>query len=72
MIVRRILLSIALAAALSACASTPAGHGTEVADAAPAASDSEKPKMRCHREKNTGFRLGGARVCTPIEDETTE
>ena len=72
MIVRKILLSFVLAAALSACASKPPGEDTEVADTAPATTESEQPKMRCYREKTTGFRLGGARICKPIEDKESE
>ena len=40
------------------------GHAVQTA-----ASGEEEQKMRCYREKNTGFRLGGQRICVPIEDD---
>ena len=61
-------MSFILAAALAACASTASEDETEVADAATVPSEADEPKMVCRREKNTGFRLGGARVCKPVPD----
>ena len=70
---RRTFLILVLAAGLSACAtnSTDASGesgDTATADTATADTATEKPKMRCYREKNTGFRLGGKRVCEPVDE----
>ena len=63
--VPRTFLILVLAAALSACASTATENAAE-SDSAATAVEVDKPKMRCYREKNTGFRLGGKRVCEPV------
>ena len=67
---RRTFLILVLAAGLSACAtnSTDASGDTATADTATADTATKKPKMRCYREKNTGFRLGGKRVCEPVDE----
>ena len=54
-----------LTTVLVACASNPSAEQA-VADVADA--ESAKPKMRCHREANTGFRLGNGRICKPVAD----
>ena len=65
-VMRRTFLSLVLAAVLSACASTATEDAAESDDLATVVSETEKPKMRCYREPNTGFRLGGRRVCKPV------
>ena len=64
---KKTILAMFLAAALSACASTGEQAGEDGEKVA--AATEEKQKMRCYREKNTGFRLGGQRVCVPVEDD---
>ena len=64
----RVFLFLVLAAGLCACAGTATDTSAEGGDATTAAAESDKPKMRCYREKNTGFRLGGKRVCEPIAE----
>jgi hypothetical protein len=62
----RLILILALAVGLSACASTasdPAAGGVDP-DASAAA---DKPKQRCYREKETGSRLG-RRVCVTVDE----
>lgn len=59
-------VGLVLAAALSACANSAIDNDAEADHAAIVASENETPKMRCHREQRTGFRLGGARVCKPV------
>jgi len=78
--VRRTFLILVLAAGLSACATNStdasgdtatadtATADTATADTATADTATKKPKMRCYREKNTGFRLGGKRVCEPVDE----
>lgn len=63
--VRGLFLSLVLATALSACASTAIEDAAESDDVTAIASRTEPPKQRCYREKRTGFRLGGARICEP-------
>ena len=63
---RRLFLSLVLATALSACASTAIEDAVESEDVTTVASQTEPPKQRCYREKRTGFRLGGARICEPV------
>ena len=72
---RRTFLILVLAAGLSACATNStdasgdtATADTATADTATADTATAKPKMRCYREKNTGFRLGGKRVCEPVDE----
>ena len=64
---KKMMLPVFLAAALSACASNSEQAGEDGENVA--AATEEKQKMRCYREKNTGFRLGGKRVCVPAEDD---
>jgi starvation-inducible outer membrane lipoprotein len=65
---KKTILAMFLAVALSACAST--GEQADEDGETVAASDGEeKQKMRCYRERSTGFRLGGERVCVPVEDD---
>jgi uncharacterized protein YceK len=64
--VPRTLLILVLAAALSACASIATENASTSKDAAATTVEGDKPKMRCYREKNTGYRLGGKRVCEPV------
>jgi starvation-inducible outer membrane lipoprotein len=64
---KKTILAMFLAVALSACAST--GEQADEDGEQVVASGEEKQKMRCYREKNTGFRLGGERVCVPVEDD---
>ena len=63
----RTFLILLLAAGLSACASTATENSAGEGDEAVAA-ETEEPKIRCYREKNTGFKLGGKRVCTPVDE----
>ena len=65
---RRTFLILVLAAGLSACATNSTDASGESGDTATANTATEKPKMRCYREKNTGFRLGGKRVCEPVDE----
>ncbi len=63
----RLILILALAIGLSACASTasdPAANG-EAPETSAATAD--KPKKRCYREKETGSRLG-KRVCVTVDE----
>ena len=66
---KKTILAMCLALALSACASTGGEQTGEDGEKVAAASGEEKQKMRCYREKNTGFRLGGERICVPVEDD---
>lgn len=63
---RRLFLSLVLTTALSACASTATEDAVESEDVTTFASKTEDQKKRCYREKRTGFRLGGARICEPV------
>ncbi len=65
---RRTFLILVLAAGLSACATNSTDASGTSGDTATANTATEKPKMRCYREKNTGFRLGGKRVCEPVDE----
>ena len=65
---RRTFLILVLAAGLSACATNSTDASGESGDTVTADTATEKPKMRCYREKNTGFRLGGKRVCEPVDE----
>ncbi|MDJ0812429.1 MAG: membrane lipoprotein lipid attachment site-containing protein [Woeseiaceae bacterium] len=65
---KKTILTLFLAAALTACASTGDGQAGEGSEQVASADSEEKQKMRCYREKGTGFRLGGKRVCVPAED----
>jgi len=65
--VPKLFLFLVLAAGLSACASTATESSAEGGETT-AKAEGEKPRMRCYREKNTGFRLGGERVCEPIDE----
>lgn len=63
------ILGLFLAAALSACASTGNEQTGQSGEPVASAEGEKEQKMRCYREKNTGFRLGGKRVCVPAEDD---
>ena len=63
---RGLFLSLVLATALSACASTAIEDAVESDDVTTFASQTEPPKQRCRREQTTGFRLRGARICEPV------
>lgn len=63
--VRGLFLSLVLAIALSACASTVPEEAVDSYDATSFVSETENTNKRCYREKRTGFRLGGARICEP-------
>ena len=65
---KKMILAMFLAIALSACASTGDKAGDD-GETVAASDGEEKQKMRCYREKNTGFRLGGERICVPVEDD---
>lgn len=59
------ILTLILAAALGACASTGSEPNADRSEATTA--KAEKPKMSCRRDKSTGSRLG-ERICTPVGD----
>lgn len=62
------ILAIFMALSLAACASTGSQTG-EGGEKVAAGDSEEKPKMRCYREKETGTRLGGKRVCVPADGD---
>ena len=64
----RTFLILVLAGILSACAGTATETSPTGDDATAAASESEKPKMRCYREKSTESRIGGKRICKPVSE----
>ena len=66
----RILLIMALAIGMGACASNAndvANSDGSVANAA----ESGKSKKRCYREKSTGSRLG-TRICKEVQEASGE
>ena len=63
----RLLIVAALSATLLACAHAPTDD-TMADDGSDAAkTEADAPKMRCVREKGTGFRLKNRRICTAVD-----
>ncbi len=60
------ILIVAIALAMSACASSPDTYSNDDGAAAPTESEAKKPKMKCRTIETAGSRLG-KRVCTPVE-----
>ena len=67
MTLRAFLVSI-LCATLFACANAPTQNAVAGDDSNRTGAEAEAPKMRCVREKVTGFRLKGKRICTTVSD----
>lgn len=64
----RVFLVSVLSATLLACANAPSQDAAAGDDLNAASADAEAPRMRCVREKVTGFRLKGKRICTTVSD----
>ena len=63
----KLILILALAVGLTACASTASDPGATAGNDATSASADDKQKKRCYREEETGSRLG-RRVCVTVDE----
>jgi hypothetical protein len=63
----KLLLILALAVGMSACAHTANDSGATDGNTDSSAATADEPKKRCYREKETGSRLG-RRVCVTVDE----
>ena len=64
---KKSILWIFLATAMTACASSGGEQAGDGGDSVATAESDDQPKQRCYRDKSTGTRLG-ERICVPTGD----